>query len=327
MARRRNQRSERRGTTVTMLPMHFGRTWTQGEASQFAARGSIALAVALTTTWGCEPSYRYHEVDGEMWEYEDLLGLCSSPGTPASSPALTPAGETWGVDHTCAEAIGQVFGIDWVSFDEQPDTFTDASTPAELVIAGFVAVLGANGMSVKTTRSEGIPGGLDGELERLAERWEIPMSGDAGEVWFRVLATHIDKVRYDPLIDAAMSYRSSVVTIGDVADEYESGITPRTPSPPVEVASSLVHEAAHGFLTSHVDCENGEENACDDDAEGAFGAQTWWLYEWLLINAPDLEWLTCTDGTGVLSLSCARIIDNDDYEPCHGFDSIGCEYD
>lgn len=51
---------------------------------------------------------------------------------------ITPAGNLWGVDEECAEAIGETFQIDWDSFGDEPESFVDADTPAELVVACFL---------------------------------------------------------------------------------------------------------------------------------------------------------------------------------------------
>ncbi len=293
-----------------------------------ALLSSLALAAALCTP-GCAEPYRYH--GPVKWAYQDLLAVCSLDGDLAERSPLTPAGDFWGVDRDCAEAVGETFQIDWESFGEQPETFTDATTPAELVVGGLLLVLGYQGNEVAEAMREAAPEGLLDRFVRLLDKYDLDGSEDAGEIWYQLLSNSIDELRYAPDIDAVMSYSNGLVRIGDITGENGLLGSPAMSLTVVQVAGSLVHEAAHDFFPGHVECGEAtsgfvdEDDQCDLDREGAYGTQAWWLHDWTLMANPWLESQVISDGSWALFISCARIVERCGFEPCAWWEVPDCE--
>jgi len=291
---------------------------------------AIALIIAAAPCGGCgDPSFQYH--GPVKWPYEDLLAVCATGDTVPDRSFLTPAGDLWGVAPECADAVGETFEIDWDSFGEEPDSFTDATTPAELVVAGFLAVLGHQDIAVDETTRDGAPEVLLTRFDDLQSKYGFAESQDAGALWYQLLTAEIDQVVYNPEIEAIMSYGAGRVNVGDITDALDPPGSPAQSFTIVEVAGFLIHEAAHGLHGGHIECGEAagpfldEDSNCDANAEGAYGVQAWWLYDWTRSNGKWLEEGVCWGSTRALADACMCIIERDDYEACNGWDTIECE--
>lgn len=117
--------------------------------------------------------------------------------------------------------------------------------------------------------------------------------------------------------------------MGDITCELPPHGGPAWPLSTVETAGALVHEAAHRIYPAHVPCGEGappdEEPRCDADAEGAYGVQAWWLYDWTRANQGWLQEDVCWDAWRALFNACFMILDTGGYSPCESWDSIDCE--
>ena len=161
------------------------------------------------------------------------------------------------------------------------------------------------------------PEAFGSELESLSTKNGLDDTDSAGRVWLALVEGWIVGVEYNSSIESTMLYHEGVVSVSDLRDvAHQNGVL----LTPVEVAGIITHEASHGFLHGHVACYVNNKPYCDDDLNGALGAEAWWDYQWLLRHHWTLKKPVCEAMVAYQDSTCVQIyIDHDTlvaFKPC-----------
>lgn len=227
----------------------------------------------------------------------------------------------------CGIALGDAFGLDWVSFGLEPREFHECGAPADLVIGGLLMVVGDNNVDIEETLDASAPPALADELAVVSSELGLDDATDSGELWFGFLQRAIWRIEYEPSLGHAMAYSRAegLVLVGDIKDQIppegfseEGGIWIQNPLEVLEVAGLLVHEASHAIYHGHVECtaDSFASSSCDATNDGAYGAGAWWTYLWLLNNLDDMDRSTCTEAAFAADDWCEHINEIDDWPAC-----------
>ena len=259
--------------------------------------------------------------------FDELVADCGDVTTPHTRCLAAWGGPDAVIGEACATTTGTALGLDWDSFGEVPHEFEAATSTAELLVSGVLAVAGASGVTVGALVADvGMPDSLAAELVRKQQSAGIDADADAGQLWYQHLATTIHTTISAPELGdsgARMSFADGTVSVEDFGEAQD---IPTPPTAVLDVAGSLVHEASHAYADPHIWCP-GEHSgrSCDADAEGTWGAGSWWYYTWLQANLDHLDQWTCDDAVSGLLADCMMIIEGDDYAACAYLDTNICD--
>lgn len=243
--------------------------------------------------------------------YYQFTEICGQPGLHLKSQTVTLSEE-------CVSEIGRIFGVEWDTFGEVPHQISSIETAGELLTMGLYYTIGTGNDVVSNFLGAECPDALEQVLEKYVSESEIELDAMGGEVWFYYLSTVVKSVRRktDDSKPGLMWYENGNIDVGDITSQKDDN--PLTNGIGVPgVASAFIHEGAHGnTLESHVQCTNRDSPYCDEEQNGAFGAQSWWLYNWINNNSLYVEWEVCYEAEEYLQEICTWMNNTEGYSPC-----------
>ena len=258
------------------------------------------------------------------WTYSEFLEVCSDV---YYSGEEIVSNDWWvrlpEITSECSAAVGEVIGMDWESFDEQPMDFSRTSSNAKFAVKGFLQLVAPNALVLTEETLSSAPELFASTIRENAALLDDPLSTDLGKHLFHYAQNAFHRTVLDLEIESAMAYNSGTLFFGDYAGEnpehfpwFSYEISP--------IAPVLVHEAAHSdYDFPHVECPPGEYFGgnrgphCDATKEGAYGVQTWWHYQLFeqLVEPNPMEPL-CDETVDALQLFCTVVLDVTDFAPC-----------
>lgn len=224
-----------------------------------------------------------------------------------------------GVDAGCAAALGEVVGLDWEGFGEEPHRTDGPDALTSVVVGGVYSFVGSELGNVAGLDALDPRELLYGEPAAVAG---LASEDPAGAFWFDYLTDRLVRLRHHPREGCLMSYVGNGVV--DLCPEstvladpaYASGLAP------VAVAAALAHEAAHYDGPAHrtVDgsttFEGDRERTVDPDPGGAYGVEARWLESWLHHQSGAVPAADCEVAADMLADACAHILDTAGWAPC-----------
>lgn len=272
--------------------------------------GLLCLLWALPFGEGCSLA---PGVEG----YPAIRAACENelPMLPESDASLGD------VSAGCSDAIGRAFALDWESFGDSPHAFSEATSPAEVIVGGLILLIGSGGSTVNEAMAAGPPPALEDRLWEHIGALALADDDDASSLWYSATSSRIEMIRYDPYIDAQMAYYADgTIRVGDVTNAIDDGaesdvIDVGGHMSIVEAAIVLFHESTHEFYPGHGSCATARQS-CDPTPDGAYGAAAFWGGLWVSSHHSALPDSVCSVATGVVFDECAHVDDTTGYLPC-----------
>jgi len=152
--------------------------------------------------------------------------------------------------------------------------------------------------------------------------YEVDGQDRVGRGWFAMIAASVGTTELVDTIDggtvvARYDARDLSLRVSEAFAAYASWQTHPFPAFP---AALLVHEASHLSTPAHVSCLNDpEDESCDEDSEGSWGTQVWWLGAWMEPRRSVLESPHCDDLDALNRGTCSGHINlPPDWAACDG---------
>ncbi|GDX83013.1 hypothetical protein LBMAG42_48240 [Deltaproteobacteria bacterium] len=273
----------------------------------------VAWAVVVAFASGCEAA------SSEQAGYSEVVLAC---GPVINSPpaALVAGVFSDPVSTNCGAELGGALNVDWETFGGAPAEFYEPSTASELLVAGVIILLAADGGPGDPCAAPAAPENFRASLGGCGE-----LEGENGKSWFDLMQRTISEVRHDLAIPYPMARASDALVVGDIAsDDPPEGVIGAPPMAVVEVAALLAHEVSHAVYGRHVACADEQERTeCDETAEGAYGVGAWWAARWALVNAAVLDFDDCDAARYSSAQQCSAINESDDFASCEA-DILRC---
>ena len=258
------------------------------------------------------------------WTYGEFLEVCSDV---YDSGEEIVSNDWWvrlpEITSECSAAAGEVIGMDWESFDEQPMDFSRGTSNAKWAIRGFLKLVTPNAMALTEEALNAAPELFASTIVENTTLLEDPLSTDLGEHLFYYAQNAFQRTVMELDIERSMAYNNGTLLVGDYVGEKPGNI-PLLQSTIDPVPSTLVHEAAHSdYDTPHVECPAGEYFSgdrgpnCDATKEGAYGVDTWWHHQIFeqFVEPNPMEPL-CEETLDSLQFLCTVVLDVTDFAPC-----------
>jgi len=258
----------------------------------------------------------------ERPSYLDLQEVCELKG--AGQPLIDTQG-TLEVSAACSEAVGNLVGIQWDSFGEEPSSFQEPDTLAQSIVGGVLLLISYNGVSVESTLGAEAPLLLFEYLSSIKNDQNLSSGDDVGRLLYFHLLETVDRIEYNPDASLDAYYGNKTITIGP--REYsEDDVVIRPddypPLPFLEASTIVIHESAHYLYKKHIDCTLSDKVNCDYTREGPHGVAAWWGYLWILHNQEYVDYPTCRDEANFIYYSCGSILSDSEWLPCRGDDAL-----
>lgn len=250
--------------------------------------------------------------------YEDALAACGLDAPVGYLPHVDGQANVE-ISELCAETLGVAIGMDWASFGSAPRAFGVPEDSAEMLIAAAWLLMATD------------LGPVDGGCAMLEEGAEFCAKieyfhrpGDGvNQALFEIVGAYTTVTRSAGKSEVWKAYYDDgVVTWSESIYLSPYGSTPDAVASTV-VASTMVHEASHGFLPSHIeDCEL--TTSCDADGLGTYGVSAM-LIGLRLENLPWTEGNQCSREFSDLTNACDfQILDSTDVPPCQFVSAWSC---
>ena len=261
----------------------------------------------------------------DKWKFDSdpqqLRDACTSEALDAAFLWLIETARGPGyVSEECARLVGGIVGLDWDSFNDEPHDFSGPVTAQEHVVAGVLVAVGDSGLPVAEGLSEDAPAKLVELALDAAQRAGWGESAEPGNFWQALLADEIEGLVYDPTLtpeyDSAAWFDDGTVWLGDIDGQPNDGVWMVGDPDALDYAGLLFHEAAHGVYGPHTQCDQLPDEQCDDDRDGAFGAEGWWYHTWIAAHQSALLEATVGRAETLRRRACDRINDDADYLAC-----------
>jgi hypothetical protein len=248
-----------------------------------------------------------------FWALSPIVAACATPPTSVRDDCgiteRVPYGWTERLTDRCIARLARDVGLDWTSFGVEPSELRHrGSSPAALIISGLYTVAAADtGLGSVLSRD---PTPLTLQSEFLSQPKD-----DASDFWYEMVTRRIDHTVFQPDVppqDHLASYSAAELRLS-VADLTRlSDLNPSAPAPllPLDMAATLVHEAAHAYVPRH----NPGSQSLDLDNNGANGVEATWLYEWLIANGATVPAVDRNAACGLFAGVCRHIAV--EYHPC-----------
>lgn len=212
----------------------------------------------------------------------------------------------------CAEELGDQLSLDWQSFGTEAGGLDEAPLALVALLHGAHLLVAADLGEVGTLlESPYAPEWARQALARQADRGGLSRRDPAGALLWDHLRQELREIRYEPeLRDYGAAYQRGSMVLGEV-ESFED-------QPPLWLASVLMHEASHGVGPAHGPCPDRDDDACDPDLQGVYGAQAWMIEAWRQGLQPDQEYVAqaCAGSVSDLMVICGMVTDDEGSPLC-----------
>jgi hypothetical protein len=241
-----------------------------------------------------------------LWVVALALAGCRSPHpTVREECGITervPYGWAEKLTDRCIARLADDVGLDWASFGVQAsDMRQNGSSPAAMVLSGLYTLAASDSAASSLSLP---PTPLSVQNEFL-----VQSKADPSEFWYSMVVRRVDHVVFRPDVppqERVASYDAArlEVSVADLTRLPDFNPSAPAPLPPVSMAATLIHEAAHAFAARH---SPGSESI-DLNNNGANSVEATWLYGWIVANGDKVSAVdrdaACWSFAGV----CRRIL-------------------